>query len=154
MVALAPSSELSPPRGSQTQWSERVLSNFVSAPDDGQFPSAGLIEVFWDDIEEVIKTRAAKVLYVLSRISNAKDGPLKELHFAQGAAKREKPKDFVIPLHIEDLSHGDIIIEITRINTVPCAKSWGAGLAKVLEKLGEDGVPKDPKFDRTAVNDW
>ena len=31
-------------------------------------------EVFWDDIEEVIKTRAVKVLYVLSRTSNAKDG--------------------------------------------------------------------------------
>jgi hypothetical protein len=53
-----------------------------------------------------------------------------------------------------DLPHGDITIEITRLNTVPCAKSWGAGLAKLLEKLEEDGVPKDPKFNRTAVNDW
>jgi hypothetical protein len=32
--------------------------------------------------------------------------------------------------------------------------SWGAGLAKLLEKLEEDGVPKDPRFNRTAVNDW
>jgi hypothetical protein len=111
-------------------------------------------EVFWDDIEEVIKIRAVKVLYVLSRTSNAKDGPLKELHFAQGIAKREKLKDFVIPLHIDDLSHGDITIEITRINTVPCAKSWGVGLARLLEKLEKDGVPKDLKFNRTAVNDW
>lgn len=111
-------------------------------------------EVFWDNIEEVIKTRAVKVLYVLSRTSNAKDGPLKELHFAQGIAKREKLKDFVIPLHIDDLPHGDITIEITRINTVPFAQSWGAGLAKLLEKLEEDGVPQDPKFNRTAVNDW
>jgi hypothetical protein len=47
-------------------------------------------EVFWDNIEEVIKTRAVKVLYVLSRTSNAKDGPLKELHFAQGVAKKRK----------------------------------------------------------------
>ena len=111
-------------------------------------------EAFWDDIEEVIKTRAAKVLYVLSRTSNAKDGPLKELHFAQGVAKKEKLKDFVIPLHIDDLPHGDTTIEITRINTVPCAPSWGAGLAKLLEKLEEDRVPKDPKFNRTAVNEW
>ena len=110
--------------------------------------------MFWDDIEEVIKTRAVKVLYVLSRTSNAKDGPLKELHFAQGVAKKEKLKDFVIPLHIDDLPHGDITIEITRINTVPFAQSWGAGLAKLLEKLEEDGVPKDPKFNRTAVNEW
>jgi hypothetical protein len=111
-------------------------------------------EVFWDNIEEVIKARAAKVLYVLSRTSNAKDGPLKELHFAQGVAKREKLKDFVIPLHIDDLPHGDITIEITRINTIAFRESWGAGLAKLLEKLEEDGVPKDPKFNRTAVNDW
>ncbi len=34
--------ELSPPRGSQTQWSERVLWNF-GAPDDGEFPEAALI---------------------------------------------------------------------------------------------------------------
>ena len=111
-------------------------------------------EVFWDNIEEVIKTRALKVLYILSRTSNVKDGPLKELHFAQGVAKREKLKDFVIPLHIDDLPHGNITIEITRVNTVPFAKSWGAGLAKLLEKLEEDKVSKDPKFNRTAVNDW
>ena len=111
-------------------------------------------EVFWDNIEEVIKTRAAKVLYVLSRTSNAKDGPLKELHFAQGLAKKEKLRDFVIPLQIDDLPHGDITIEITRVNTVPFAQSWGAGLAKLLDKLEEDRVPQDPKFNRTAVNDW
>ena len=111
-------------------------------------------EVFWDNIEEVIKARAVKVLYVLSRTANSKDGPLKELHFAQGVAKREKLKDFVIPLHIDDLPHGEITIEITRVNTVPFAKSWGAGLAKLLEKLEEDNVPKDQKFNRTAVNDW
>jgi len=111
-------------------------------------------EVFWDNIEEVIRARAAKVLYVLSQISNAKDGPLKELHFAQGLAKKEKLRDFVIPLQIDDLPHGDITIEITRVNTVPFAQSWGAGLAKLLDKLEEDCVPKDPKFNRTAVNDW
>jgi len=111
-------------------------------------------EVFWDDIEEVIKTRAVKVLYVLSRTSNVKDGALKELHFAQGVAKRDKLKDFVIPLHSDDLPHGDITIEITRVNTVPFARSWGAGLAKLLEKLEEDKVLKDPNFNRTAVNDW
>ncbi len=111
-------------------------------------------EVFWDNIEEVIKSRAAKLLFVLSRTSNSKDGPLKELHFAQGVAKKQKLKDFVIPLQIDDLPHGDITIEITRVNTVPLASSWAAGLAKLLEKLEEDGVPKDPKFNRTAVSDW
>src|SRR5207247_4151803 len=103
---------------------------------------------------DVIKTRAAKVLYVLSRTSNAKDGPLKELHFAQGVAKKDKLKDFIIPLHIDDLSHGDVTIELTRINTVRFESSWRDGLVKLLEKLEEDSVPNDPKFNRPAVNDW
>lgn len=111
-------------------------------------------EVFWDDVEAVIKTRAVKVLYVLSRTSNVKDGPLKELHFAQGVAKQEQLKDFVIPLNIDDLPHGEITIEITRVNTVPFAQSWGAGLAKLLEKLEKDSVPRDAKFNRMAVTAW
>ena len=37
---------------------------------------------------------------------------------------------------------------------MPFAQSWGAGLAKLLEKLEEDRVPKDLKFNRTAVNEW
>ena len=49
-------------------------------------------EAFWDDVEEVIKTRAIKVLYVLSRTSNAKNGPLKELHFAQWRGSAQKWK--------------------------------------------------------------
>src|SRR5215471_1993344 len=47
-------------------------------------------EVFWDNIEEIIRRKAAKVLYVLSRTSNAKDGPLRELHLAQSVAKKER----------------------------------------------------------------
>lgn len=101
-----------------------------------------------------IRKTTSLVLYVLSRTSNFKDGPLKELHFAQGIAKREKLKDFIIPLHIDHLPHSEITIEITRINTVQFEHSWGAGLAKPLEKLEEDGVPKNPTFNRTAVNDW
>lgn len=111
-------------------------------------------EVFWDDIEEVIRVSAAKVLFVLSRTSNVKDGPLKELHLAQSVAKKETLKDFVIPLHIDDLPHGEVTIEITRVNVVPFERSWAAGLAMLLDKLERDGVPKTPQFNRTAVNHW
>src|ERR1035438_9475485 len=54
-------------------------------------------EVFWDKIEDVIRNGAAKLLYVLSRSSNTKDGPLRELHLAQSVAKKERLADFVIP---------------------------------------------------------
>ncbi len=111
-------------------------------------------KVFWDEIEDVIRTRAAKVLFVLSRTSNAKDGPLRELHLAQSVARREKLKDFVIPLHIDDLPYGEVTIELTRINATPFENSWRNGLATLLQRLEEHNVPKSPSFNRTAVNEW
>src|SRR5580704_14101879 len=109
-------------------------------------------ELFWDDIEAVIRTRTAKVLYVLSRTSNGKDGPLRELQLAQSLARREGIQDFVIPLHIDDLPHGEMTIELTRVNVTPFENSWAKGLATLLKKLEEDAVPKDPNFNRSAVN--
>ena len=111
-------------------------------------------EVFWDNIEDVIRQSAVKVLFVLSRTSNARDGALRELHLAQGLAKREKLGDFVIPLHVDDLPHNEVTIELTRINAIPFEKSWAAGLATLLQKLEEDGIPKNPHFNPTAVNQW
>jgi hypothetical protein len=111
-------------------------------------------EVFWDDIEDVIRNAAAKVLYVLSRSSNSKDGPLRELQLAQSIARREKLKDFVIPLHLDDLPHGEVTIELTRVNSTSFQGSWASGLATLLKRLEEHNVPRNPKFNRTAVNDW
>lgn len=111
-------------------------------------------EVFWDDIEAVIRDRTAKVIYLLSRASNTKDGPLRELHLAQSLAQREKLADFVIPAHIDDLPFSDIKIELTRVNSIAFQKSWASGLAILLKKLEADQVPKDPTFNRSAVNHW
>jgi hypothetical protein len=111
-------------------------------------------EVFWDDIEGVLRDRTVKVIYVLSCASNSKDGPLRELHLAQTLARREKLPDFVIPAHIDDLPHNDVTIEITRVNSIAFDKSWAEGLATLLLKLETDKVPKVPGFNRAAVNDW
>ncbi|HXS99002.1 MAG TPA: toll/interleukin-1 receptor domain-containing protein [Candidatus Limnocylindrales bacterium] len=111
-------------------------------------------EVFWDDIEAVIRTRTAKVLYVLTRTSNGKDGPLRELQLAQSLARKEGIQDFVIPLHIDDLPYGEVTIELTGVNATPFENSWAHGLATLLRKLEEDAVPKDPNFNRSAVNGW
>lgn len=111
-------------------------------------------EDFWDDIEAVIRNTAVKVLYVLSRTSNVKDGPLRELHLAQIVARQEQLNDFVIPLHIDNLPHNEITIELTRVNATSFENSWHAGLASLLEKLETHNVPKSPNFNRTAVNEW
>jgi hypothetical protein len=111
-------------------------------------------EVFWDDIENVIRNSAAKVLYVLSRTSNAKDGPLSELHLAQSVVRKEKIKDFVVPLHVDSLPHGEVTIELTRVNSTEFSGSWASGLHMLLKRLEEHSVPKDAAFNRTAVNAW
>src|SRR5258706_13852744 len=106
-------------------------------------------ETFWDDIENVLRTSAVKVLYVLSKTWKSKDGPLKELQLAQSIPKKEKLKDFVIPLHIDDLSHHDITIELSRVITMPFHRAWASGLATLLKKLEDENVPKSPSFNRS-----
>ncbi len=111
-------------------------------------------EVFWDEAEEAIRTRTAKFLYVLSKDSNEKDGPLRELHLAQGVARHAGLPDFVIPLHIDDLRSADVTIELARVNYVPFERSWARGLARLLETFETQHVPKKAAFTRGAVSSW
>ncbi|GMU83783.1 MAG: hypothetical protein AMXMBFR47_36530 [Planctomycetota bacterium] len=111
-------------------------------------------ETFWRDIEKAIRDRTAKLLFVLSRNSNVKDGALNELNLALGIERRDKLTDFVIPLRVDDLPYGDINIEIRRKNAIDFSQSWATGLAKLLEKLAQDSVPTDPRFTPSAVTQW
>jgi hypothetical protein len=111
-------------------------------------------EDFWNDIERAIRDNAVKVLYVLSRASNHKDGSLKELKVAQAVQKVSSLEHFVIPLHIDDLPFDDINIELSRLNAVDFANGWAQGLKQLVAKLEKDGVPKDPRFSPDAVRQW
>lgn len=111
-------------------------------------------ETFWDDVEDAIRSRTSKFLYILSTASNAKDGSLRELHLAQSISKKEQLHDFVIPLHIDSLSHGDVTIELQRVNSVGFQDSWAKGLALLLEKLEKENVPKRHEFNPDAVSAW
>jgi len=115
----------------------------------------GLIggEDFWGDIEEVIRYRAAKVVYLLSRASNDKDGCLKELHLAQSVARKEALKDFVIPLRIDDLSHADVNIRVSSLNSIE-SRAWNVGLADLLRKLDDDAVQRGSAKDFRATSEW
>ncbi|TAG08202.1 MAG: toll/interleukin-1 receptor domain-containing protein [Verrucomicrobia bacterium] len=109
-------------------------------------------EDFWSDIEEAIRNRTTKFLFVLSRTSNEKPGVLQELALAKRVGKGRE--DFVIPLKIDNLASDETTIELTRLNSIDFRGGWVAGLAKLLEKLEKDGVPKDPRFNAAAVATW
>ena len=110
-------------------------------------------EDFWRDIELVIRTGAVKYLYVLSRSSNQKLGPLMELRVATATAKRENLRDFVIPLRIDDLPHNETNIEIGRLNAIEF-REWAPGLRQLCAKLDADAVPRSPSTGAETVRRW
>jgi len=109
-------------------------------------------EDFWNDIEDAIRNRTTKFLFVLSRISNEKPGVLQELALAKRVGKERT--DFVIPLKIDDLASDETTIELTRLNSIEFRGNWVTGLSRLLEKLEKDGVPKDTRFGPEAVASW
>jgi hypothetical protein len=111
-------------------------------------------EDFWADIEQAIRNKTQKFIYILSRSSNHKPGPLQELQVALGVARQAGLADFVIPLLIDDLPHNEINIQLTRLNAIPFNRGWINGLRALLEKLQKDKVAKDPRFTPNAVAAW
>jgi hypothetical protein len=111
-------------------------------------------ETFWTDIEQALRTRTVKFLYVLSKISNSKDGPLSELQIAANVKRDENLHDFIIPLLIDDLPHREINIQIARLTVVNFRKSWSQGLKDLLEKLESECVEQRKDFSPTAVAAW
>lgn len=113
-------------------------------------------EDFWKDIQEAIRTRSIRFLFVLSRTSNTKEGTLQELACAKAVAAALKPavRDFIIDLKVDDLPYPEVDIEIQRLNHISFRTSWADGLANLLKKLAEDNLPKDPRFNPEAVATW
>lgn len=111
-------------------------------------------EDFWKDIEEAVRERTAKFVYVLSKTSNEKIGPLQELQVAANVSRDKKLHDFIIPVTIDELSPRDFNIQLARLNAIPFNKGWAKGLKDLLTKLEQDGVTRKPHFSPAAVADW
>ena len=111
-------------------------------------------EDFWWDIEVALRDGTVKFLYVLSRESNQKPGPLQELSVALAVARQKGLKDFVIPLRIDDLPFQEINIQLNRLNAIDFSHSWAVGMGRLVEKLELDGVQQDPRFSPSSVADW
>ncbi len=111
-------------------------------------------EKFYIDIEQTIRNRTAKFLYVLTRISNEKPGVRQELITADTTQRKENLEDFIIPLHLDDLPRPDMNMMVSGLNSIPFDKSWAEGLSQLLLKLERDNVPKHPKFSPDSVAEW
>lgn len=114
-------------------------------------------ESFWKDIEEVIRTRAIKFIYVLSRTSNESDrGCRKELHLADSEAKKilKAHPRFIVPVAIDDLPSSEYNIYVQHLNTIQ-SREWATGLANILKRFRRDGVPRfQREFNVRKVTSW
>ncbi len=73
-------------------------------------------EDFWLNIEDAIRTKTTKFVFVLSRSSNKKQGVLQEFAVAKQLARNRQ--DFIIPVPIDDLPHADINIQVYGLSHV------------------------------------
>jgi hypothetical protein len=62
--------------------------------------------------------------------------------------------DFIIPLHVDDLPHGEINVLLTSLNAIAFERSWAKGYSQLLEVLEREKVPKNPNFNPAAVQSW
>ncbi len=111
-------------------------------------------EDFWRDIEAAIRDETIKFLFVLSRAANTKEGPLQELKVASITAARAKLKNFIVPLRIDDIPHGDMNIQLARLNAITFTRNWALGLRDLLSRLGKDGVRRTVHDPVNVVSAW
>lgn len=114
-------------------------------------------EQFWADIEYVIRSRAVKFVFVLSRASNESNrGFRQELHLASSEARRiaQQYPRFILPIAIDDLRSSDYNIYVQQLNCIR-SQDWSNGLADLLKRLRTDRVPKfEDQFNPSVISEW
>jgi hypothetical protein len=113
-------------------------------------------EIFWDNIETLIRTGCIKFVYVLSRNSNRGHGRgfWKELDLADAQSRVNKIPDFIIPIAIDDLPTNDYNIYLHTRHVEQFNACWSDGLETLLAKLEKHKVPRRKEFSPKSVTYW
>lgn len=111
-------------------------------------------EKFWADIEEGIEGYAFRVLFVSTLAGNTKPGALKELRIAFETKDREKIKDFVIPLKIDDFPYQSMHKDIKDLNCIPFHEDWAKGLSQLITLLERESAPRTNREGVNSVAEW
>jgi hypothetical protein len=110
-------------------------------------------EDWWKDIETSIKVHSCKFLHLASNKSVTKSGVLRELDLALSI--NEAPNRFIVPIRVDSVAYGAFPRDLgSKVNAIDFSKGWAPGLAKLLELLAEDGVPRRPEDSRALVTDF
>jgi hypothetical protein len=112
--------------------------------------SLAIGEDFWDSIETELRDRAIKQIVVVSD-SVRKPGVKKELALGDFVGKQLKDPDFMIPVRVSSIAHGEFPPELLRRNSIDAFPNWAAALGPILDTLQKAGVRKAGTFEGTFV---
>jgi TolB-like protein/Tfp pilus assembly protein PilF len=99
---------------------------------------------FWSTIEETLRNRSIKVIFVVSRrsVDPARSGVRNELSVADGLRKTLKDPGFIVPVRIDDTPFDSLPIQIHQLNTLDFSRDRVAGLPGLLDTLEAGVVPR------------
>lgn len=103
-------------------------------------------DAFWRDIEETIRERAAKVVFVQSRSVKGKAGARKEVYLALKVGEKYRRARFVVPVRIDATPFDETFIELIDLQAIDCRRDWLSGLKTLLALFERDRVPKNETF--------
>lgn len=121
-------------------------------------------EKIWEEIDNAIRNLTIKFLLIYSENifikdehsrpigGKLKDGVSKEYNFAESIGKKEKIKDFIIPLNIDDADY-NLFIGLDRSNQISFSENWAKGLIQLEKKLVKNEIPKSGK-ETTEFGNW
>lgn len=112
--------------------------------------SAG--DKFWEDIENCIRDRCAKVIVVLSKTSQSASGVLDEIDLAIRVERASQLTRFVLPIRLDDLPFADVRANLGRKNIIDFHNNWASGLKAIIDVLARDRVPHVDGAALNAVN--
>ncbi|MFK4652608.1 hypothetical protein ABIF97_002542 [Bradyrhizobium japonicum] len=104
---------------------------------------------FWEDIENCIRNRCAKVIVVLSKTSQSASGVLDEIDLAIRVERASQLTRFVLPVRLDDLPFAEVRANLGRKNIIDFHKNWATGLKSIIDVLARDRVPR---IDGAALN--
>jgi hypothetical protein len=111
-------------------------------------------EPFWEEIEAAIRNRTRRFLFVQSRDSNKKEGPLDEVNLARTMRRQLDDEHFIVALRIDHLPFSDVNIRLHKLNSIDFSTNWMSGFVQLIKRLEEDGIQKSDKFGKDAVAIW
>jgi hypothetical protein len=99
---------------------------------------------FWISIEDAIRKRALKVIFVVSKASCHLDrsGVRNEISVADAVKKSLNDPAFVIPVRIDDVPFGELPIQLHQLNAIDFTGGWGGKLVDLVDTLTKAGVPR------------